>query len=119
MLSENIKRIRKEKGLSLIIAAVVVAVFIYLSAWAIIVSVWAIFTALAVTCIACLVAAFYFLFTHFFLSGIALLSAALVCAGLSIFAFFGCKFATITIFLLTKKFLLWVKSYLNQKEEAK
>lgn len=42
-------------------------------------------------------------------SGLALLAAGLVCAGLAIFSFFGCKAATKGILRLTRKIALWIK----------
>jgi hypothetical protein len=47
--------------------------------------------------------------------GTALIAAGLVCAGLSIFLFFGCKVATKGILLLTKQLALWTKKGLQKR----
>lgn len=106
--------------LSLAVSAIAAAVSIYISVWALIVSIWAIFVAFIGSGIGCLLSGFYFLFTEYALSGAALIAAAFVLAGISIFSFFGCTAATKVFLLLTKKLFLWLKSFFNKKvkEEA-
>jgi len=53
------------------------------------------------------------------LAGIALIGASIVCAGLSIFIFYGCKAATSGTLTLTKKAVLGVKKRLAGKEDTK
>ena len=47
-----------------------------------------------------------------------MLAAGMVCAGISILMFYGCKAATKGILILTKKFAVWLKSRWMKKEEA-
>lgn len=103
---------------SLGIAVVSVIFSLYISLWSVIVSLWAVFGSL----IGC---SFGFIVTGAVLaiigntaSGVALIGAGLILAGLSIFMFFGCKAATSGIILLTKKFAIWLKSCFIKKEAA-
>lgn len=103
---------------SLLIAAVAVAVSFYASLWAVIVSLWAVFGS-AIACAVCgIMAGPVFVFCGKALSGIAALAAGIVCAGLAIFLFFGCKAATKGAVLLVKIFVRWIKSWFVKKEEA-
>ena len=52
------------------------------------------------------------------ISGIAVLAAGIVCTGLSIFMFYGCKAATKGTLILTKKLAVRVKNYFIKKEAA-
>ena len=52
------------------------------------------------------------------LSGIAMIGASAVCAGLAIFLFFGCSFVTGGTLWLTKKIILSIKNCFIKKEEA-
>ena len=47
-----------------------------------------------------------------------MIGAGIVCAGLSIFMFYGCKAATKGILVLTKKLAVWIKNCFIKKEEA-
>lgn len=88
---------------SLAVAAVAVVVSLYASAWAVIVSFWAVFGAF-VGCAAGGVAGGTVLAAFGnSIAGIAQIGAGVTLAGLSIFAFFGCKAATGGMCLLTKK----------------
>ena len=51
-------------------------------------------------------------------SGMVMLAGGMVCAGLSILMFHGCKAATKGILILTKKFAAWLKSRWMKKEAA-
>lgn len=90
---------------SLAVAAVSVAFALYFSLWSIIVSLWAVFASLVI-CVPGGIAAFV---SGGGLAGIALMGAGLVCAGLSVFAFFGCKALTKGTIALTKKVAVAVK----------
>ncbi len=102
--------------LSLFIAAFAVIFSLYVSLWSVIVSLWAIFASFigcafgGITLLP-IMAIFYNLPT-----GLAALGAGLVCAGLSIFSFYGCKAATKGAVLLTKKILLCIKKSFIKKE---
>ena len=104
--------------LSLGIAVIAVILAIYVSLWSVIVSFWAIFASLAV-CVVCSVSALViFIAGGSGASGVAMLAAGLVCAGLSIFMFYGCRAATKGILILTKKIAIWIKNFFIKKGES-
>lgn len=104
--------------LSLGIAAVSVILALYASLWCVIISLWAVFLCFAACFIAFVAAGGFFAFSDNVLTGIAVFGAGIICAGLSIFVFFGCKAATNGILKLTKKFAVWIKSCFIKKGEA-
>ena len=88
---------------SLLISAFAVAVSLYAVLWSVILSIWAGFaSAVACTLAGAAVSVFYICSGNL-LAGVAMIGAALVCAGVSIFMFFGCKAATKGVLILTKK----------------
>jgi len=104
--------------LSLLIAAFAVILSLYASLWAVIISLWAVFGSLIGCALGGIAAGAGFAFGGNGLSGIAMIGAGVVCAGLSIFLFYGCKAATKGTLLLTKKIVLWLKNCFMKKEEA-
>ena len=96
--------------LSLGIAAVAVIFSLYIALWSVIISLWAVFVSLIACTIGCLAAGIVVACTGNALPGIAVLAAGLTCAGLSIFAFYGCKAATRGILLLSRKTAAWIKN---------
>lgn len=104
--------------LSLVIAAVAVVLSLYISLWSVIVSAWAVFGSLTACFLGFLLAGVVFTCSGNTLPGIAVIAAGLVCAGVSVFAFYGCKAATKGILILTKKLVLWTKNCFIQKGEA-
>ena len=98
--------------LSLGIAAFAVVLSLY-------VSVWAVFVSIAACALGFLVGGLIFIFSVSLMPGIALLAAAAVCAGLSIFAFFGCRSATKGMTLLTGKMAIGFKNLFRRKEDVK
>lgn len=104
--------------ISLLIAALAVAISLYASLWAVIIAFWAVFGALAGTSFGIIVMGVGFAFNGKTLIGAAMIGAGIVCAGLSIFAFFGCKAATKGAVWLIKKIILSIKNRLSKKEEA-
>lgn len=104
--------------LSLGIAAVAVILSLYISLWSVIVSFWAVFGSLVGGAVGGLVAGTVLACTGNGLNGIVLVSAGLVCAGLSIFTFYGCKAATKGTMILTKKLAVWIKNSVIRKEAA-
>lgn len=101
--------------LSLLVGAISVAVSLYASVWVVIISLWAIFGALICCAVAGIVAGIGFAVGGYGLPGAAMIGAGLVCAGLAIFLFYGCKAVTKGTVLLTQKLPLAVK----RKEEPK
>ena len=104
--------------LSLLISLFAVILSLYISLWAVIISLWAVFASLIGCAFGLLVAGIVFAFGSNALTGIAMISAAIVCAGLSIFLFYGCKAATKGTLLLAKKIVLGIKKWFIKKEEA-
>ena len=103
-------------ALLICVAAVVFSAFV--SLWAGIISLWAGFAATVSCVFALLIVGVIFLFGEHWLTGIAMIGGGLVCAGLGIFLFFGCKILTKGMILLTKKTVGWVKQCFTRKEVA-
>lgn len=103
--------------LSLLIAAFAVILSLYASLWSVIISLWAVFGSLVCCAFGGIVAGIVFVLSGNGLTGIAMFGAGFLCAGLSIFLFFGCKAATKGTLLLTKKIALGIKNYFVKKDE--
>lgn len=102
--------------LSLLIALFAILLSLYAVLWSVIVAFWSVFAALFGSSLGVLVGGVYLLCTGNTPTGLAAIAAALVCAGLAIFAFFGCKAATKGAARLTKSVLLAVKRACMRKE---
>ena len=102
--------------LSLLIAALAVLLSLYAVLWSVIVSFWSVFAALFGSSLGVFVGGVYLLCSGNTLTGLAAIAAALVCAGLAIFAFFGCKAATKGAARLTKGIVLAIKRACMRKE---
>ena len=129
LVKEKIKPKRKLRGweialliigspmwLSLLCAMLAVGLSLYVSLWAVVVSLWAVFGAL-VGCAAGGIASCI----RFGIDGnvpnmFAFMGASLVCTGLFIFMFFGCKAATKGSAALTKKLIIVIKNCFMKKE---
>ncbi len=104
--------------ISLAAAVFAVAVSIYATLWACIGSLWSCFAAIAVSAVAMVIYGGTFLTIRVPLA-LVFLAAAFVLAGLSIFAFFGCKWATNGAVKLTKLIALGLKRLFTKKEASK
>lgn len=104
--------------ISLGVAAAAVIFALYVTVWSVIASFWSVFASLAVCAAAGVPMCVVFVAGDSGAAGIAVLSAGIVCAGLSVFMFFGCLQATKGILFLTKKFAIWLKNCFIKKEEA-
>ncbi len=104
--------------LSLLIAALAVIFSLYVVLWSVIVALWAAFVSLAACGLAGIAAGVYFAVSGNALTGLAVIGAGIVCAGLAVFAFFGCKAATKGILSLTKKLAVWLKNCFIKKEDT-
>lgn len=80
--------------ISLAAAAFAVVVSLYASLWSVIISLWAAFLAIAVCSPAGLLSGIITVFTGETLSGITLISIGLILAGVAIYSFIGCLYAT-------------------------
>ena len=101
------------------IAALAVVLSIYITLWAVLVCIWAVDLALAVCTVGGLAAAVVFLKNGALAGAGMMLGAAIVCAGLTILLFFGCKALTKGFLWLTKKMLLGIKAMFMGKESSK
>lgn len=104
--------------LSLCIAVFAVILSLYISLWAVIISLWAVFTALVGCAIGGIGGGIVLACNGYGPSGLILIAGGMVCAGLSIFMFYGCKSASEGTVVLTKKIALWTKNRVIKKEEA-
>jgi uncharacterized membrane protein len=98
---------------SLAVGAGAAVLSLYASVWAVIISLWAVFGALAACGVCGIACGIGFAFGGYIFPGLAVVAAALVCAGLSILAFFGCKAITDLTVTLTKRL------FMRKKEAAK
>lgn len=89
--------------LSLLVAAFAVILSVYISVWAVIISLWAVFTSLGACTLGGIAAGVIFVCTDKLFSGLAMFAASHILAGFTIFCFFGCKMATKSILILTKR----------------
>lgn len=105
--------------LSLLIAAIAVILSLYAALWSVIISLWSVFGALCGVAIGGAVSGAVSAVLGNTVTGIALLGCALLCAGLSVFAFFGCKAATKGTLWLTKKMAWGIKKCFIGRESTK
>lgn len=102
----------------LLAAAFAVLLSLYISLWAVVVSLWAAFVSLAAGSVGGVISCVVFVVRGYTASGIAMLSAGIVCAGLSIFMFYGCMAISKGAVALGKKMGIWVKKCFIKKEAA-
>lgn len=104
--------------LSLLIALFAIVISIYAVVWSVIISLWAVEFSLAACSVGGVFASVFFMAKGNLVSGAAMLGAGILCAGLAIFGFHGCKYATSAILKLSKKIFIWIKSCFVKKEVA-
>lgn len=104
--------------LSILIAVFAVVFSVYVSLWSVIISLWAVFVSLVACAIGGVLACVIFAVGGNGASGLAILSAGIVCAGLAIFMFYGCRVATQGMLMLSKKIVVWTKTLFVKKEVA-
>ena len=95
--------------ISLGAAAFAVIISLYAVLWSLVVSIWAIFASFTACAPAAVVAGIVFVINGNTLSGIAVIGAELILAGLAIFSFFCCRAATVGCARLTKNIILGIK----------
>ena len=101
--------------LSLAIAAFAVILSLYVTLWSFIVALWAVFASFAACGIGGVIAGIIFAISGKALTGIAMIGAAFVCAGIAILLFYGSKGSTDCIVRLTAKIALGVKKCFIRK----
>ena len=103
---------------SLLIAVFAVILSLYGTLWSVIVSLWSVFVALVSCAFAGLLCGVGLAVSGFAIPGLAMVGAALVCVGLSVFTFYGCKAATKAAVLLTRNVVLAAANRLKKKEDV-
>ena len=103
---------------SLLIAVFAVILSLYGTLWSVIVSLWSVFVALVSCAFAGLLCGVGLAVSGFAIPGLAMVGAALVCVGLSVFTFYGCKAATKAAVLLTRNVALAAANRLKKKEDV-
>ena len=104
--------------ISLLIAAFAVIFSLYVSLWSVIASLWAVFGAFVGSSVGIFASGIIVVCGGNTLSGVAMISAAMVLAGMSVFMFYGCNAATKGVLALTKKMAIWIKNCFIGKEKA-
>lgn len=104
--------------ISLAIAVLAASLSLYVSLWSVVVSLWSVFVSLTGCAFGAFLSGAVFACKGNVLPGVAIIGAGILCAGLSIFMFYGCKVATKGILILTKKIAVWIKGCLLKKEGA-
>lgn len=105
--------------LSLLIAALAVALSIWVSLWSIVIALWACEASfMGCTVGGIFASAYIWAMGINVYSGFILLAASIFLAGLSILFFFVCKKATKVMICITKKIPFWIKSCFLRKEEV-
>lgn len=101
--------------LSLLAAAIVIIIAVYIVIWSVVISLWAVGAAMAGCALGSIAILVLNCIYGSVWTGLAFLGAGLVLAGISIFWFFGCKALTKCVVLLTKKIILWIKKLFVRK----
>ena len=104
--------------LSLLIAAFAVLIALYVSLWAVVISLWAVFVRLLACAVGGVAAGAVLTIWGSVPLGIAMIGAGVVCTGLVVFAFFGCKAATKGTVILARKIVVGIKRGLVKKGEV-
>ena len=103
---------------SLLVAAAAVVFALYVSFWSIVISLWAVFGSVIACVLGGITCGVGFVCAGNVLSGVALIGAGIICAGLSIFLFYGCEAATKGAVLLAKQMASGIKNRVIKKEAA-
>lgn len=101
---------------SLLIAILAIGFSLFAAFWSIVISLWAVFASLVACAVALPIAAVYFICTGYTYSGLVVIATSLVCGGLAIFFFYGCKLATKGMARLTKLAVISLKKCFYRKE---
>ena len=120
LVKEKIKPNGKLKAWNIALLALGAPIWLSLlvAALAVVISLWSCFAAVAVCAPAGILGGIVFITTGHGLSGAALMAASLVCAGLAIFLFIGCKAATKGAAWLTRQVPQAMKRSFMKKEDS-
>lgn len=103
--------------MALLLAIFAVLIAVYATLWSVVISLWAIEVSLWACTPAAIAAAVIFMCQRYLPAGIIMIAAALICAGLSVFLFMGCKAATKCTGALTVQILRAIKKSFIKKEK--
>lgn len=96
-----------------------IAVFaIYFSIWAVIFSLWAVFGSFVISFVCAIPGCVLLASVANVTSGFAMLALGMVCAGLSVFTFYGCMALTKGMLSVTNKIIIGIKNFFIRREEA-
>jgi len=104
--------------LSLLVAAFAVVLSLYAALWSVVISLWAVFASLVACAFGGVAAGVVLAVYGNAPTGAAVIGTAIICAGLAIFLFFGCKAATKGTAKLAKKIIFGIKKCFMGKERA-
>ena len=91
---------------------------LYAVLWSAVASLWAVFASVIGSAFGALIGSIVFISVGHTSVGVALIGTSLICAGLSVFLFFGCKTAPKGFVWLTKRIALGIKNLFIRKEKA-
>lgn len=99
----------------ILIAVFAIVFSVYVTLWSVIVALWSVFGAIIGCAVGGIIGGSIIALNGSHLPGFAILGAGIVCSGVAILFFFGCKFATKGLALLTYKPFLWIKSFIRKE----
>lgn len=102
----------------LLIAGLAVVFSLYVCLWALVISAWAVGASFLGAGFGGVVSGVALIATGDVYQGLLLIAGGLVCAGLAVFAFYGCKAATRGALWLTKQSGAWLKRCFVKKEDV-
>lgn len=104
--------------LPLLISAGAIVIVGYVSVWSVVISLWAAEVSFWGAALGSIVSGIAFLCSSNAIAGMVLLGAGAICAGISVFWFYGCKAITKGIWLLSKKVAAGIRKLFIKGEEA-
>ncbi|MBR7132515.1 MAG: DUF1700 domain-containing protein [Clostridia bacterium] len=104
--------------LSLLIAVFAVLLSAYAVIWSLLVSLWAVEVSLWSCVLGGIISGTALIFCGYISTGFVTIAAGFICAGFSVFLFWGCKAATKGTLLLTKGMAIGIKNCFIKKEAA-
>ena len=104
--------------IALIAAAFAIIIALLCALWSVVVSLWSVFASFAACSLGGLLSGVSFFFEGHGFSGASMIACSLFFAGLSIFAFFGCRALTKGSAWLTANTFIGIKNLFTKKEEV-
>ncbi|MBR2442650.1 MAG: DUF1700 domain-containing protein [Clostridia bacterium] len=102
---------------SLLVGTFAIVVSLYAALWSIVVSLWACFGAFVGAAVGGTLGGILFACTGNPIAGFSIFGGGIVCAGLAIFAFYGCKAVTQGVLWFTKNAAVAIKKCFVKKEK--